>query len=145
MSAEESGGLDGDGSKDADAGTYKTKLVEVLKKAIANQSTFDANFLLTNFLYNSSFDISEEARKIKGAKPEDMKKKKAMEADATKAMNDAIAPGEEALKQFTTLQKVKITDKVHRKQILTMLKNIYEVRKDAAKTAEYNKLITTAE
>ena len=137
--------LNGDGSKDANAAAYKIKLVEILKKAIANQSTFDANFLLTNFLYNSSFDIGEEARKFKGPKPDDLKKKKALEAAATKAMNDALPYGEEALKQFSSLQKQKTTDKVHRKQVLNMLKNIYDVRKDAVKVAQYTKLISEAE
>ena len=137
--------LNGEGAKDANAAALKTKLTEVLKKAIAIQSTFDANFVLTNFLYNSSFDLSEESRKIKGPKPDDLKKKKAMEATAKKLLNDAVAPGEEALKQFATLQKAKTTDKVHRKQVLNMLKNIYEVREDRAKVAEYNKLISGAE
>jgi hypothetical protein len=137
--------LNGEGAKDANVATYKTRLAEVLKKAIGIQSTFDANFLLTNFLYNNSFDISEDARKVKGVKPEDVKKKKALEADATKMMNDAIPYGEEALKQYDALQKPKTSDKVHRKQVLTMMKNIYDVKKDAAKVAQYEKLITSAE
>ena len=137
--------LNGDGAKDANAPALKTKLAETLKKAIAAKSTFEANFLLTNFLYNSSFDLGEEARKIKGPKPDDLKKKKAMEAEAKKLLNEAVAPGEEALKQFAILQKAKSTDKVHRKQVLNMLKNIYEVKEDRAKVAEYNKLISEAE
>jgi hypothetical protein len=137
--------LNGDGAKDANAAALKVKTVEVLKKAIANQSTFDANFLLTNFLYNSSFDIGEESRKIKGNKPEDIKKRKAMEAEATKAMNDALPYGEEALKQFPSIQKPKTGEKQRRKQVLTMIKNIYDTRKNEAKVAEYNKLISEAD
>ena len=48
---------------------YKNKLPEVMKKAIAIKSTIEANFLLANFYYNNSIDISEEARNIKGVKP----------------------------------------------------------------------------
>jgi len=137
--------LNGDGAKDANAAALKTKLADILKKAIAAKPSFEANFLLTNFLYNTSFDTSEEARKIKGTKPEDVKKKKAMDDEAKKLMTDAIAPGEEALKLFAGLTKPKTTEKVHYKQVLTMLKNIYDVRKDAAKTAQYEKLIKEAE
>ncbi len=137
--------LNGDGAKDANAAPLKIKLADVLRKSIAAKPSFEANFLLTNFLYNNSFDMSEEARKIKSTKPDDVKKKKAMEADASKLMNDAIVPGEEALKQFASIAKPKTTDKVHYKQVLTMLKNVYEVRKDAAKTAQYEKLIKEAE
>jgi hypothetical protein len=54
--------------KDSNTTAYKAKLPELLKKAIAIKSTSEANFLLSNFYYNNSIDLSEEARKIKGTK-----------------------------------------------------------------------------
>ncbi len=137
--------LNGDESKTVDKAPYKTKLVEVLKKALTADQTLDANFLLSNFLYNDSYDVSEDARKIKSAKPDDVKKKKALEAEALKSMNDAIPYAEGALTQFKAMAKPKTTDKVHYKQVLTMLKNIYEVKKDAAKSAQYDKMAKEAE
>lgn len=137
--------LNGDESKTVNKAPYKAKLMEVLKKALAADQTLDANFLLSNFLYNDSYDVSEEARKIKGVKPDDVKKKKALEAEALKSMNDAIPYAEGALTQFKAMAKPKTTDKVHFKQVLTMLKNIYEVKKDAAKSAQYDKMAKEAE
>lgn len=137
--------LNGDESKSVNKAPYKARLVEVLKKALATEQTLDANFLLSNFLYNDSYDISEESRKIKSAKPEDVKKRKALEAEALKSMNDAIPYAEGAIKQFNAMAKPKTMDKVHYKQVLTMLKNIYDVKKDAAKSAEYDKLAKAAE
>jgi hypothetical protein len=137
--------LNSDAAKTANTSEHKTKLVEVLKKADNLQPSFDANFLLATFLYNNSFDIGEEARKIKGPKPEDLKRRKAMEADATKSMNEAIVPAEAALKLYEGIEKKKTTDKIHNKQLLTMLKNIYEVKKDTAKAAQYDKLSKEAE
>ncbi len=137
--------INSDEAKGTDVSGYKAKLADVLKKAIGIQSTFEANFLLANFLYNNSFDLSEDARKIKSVKPEDVKKKKALEADATKAMNDAIPYGEAALTQFAAIEKPKTVEKVHYKQMLTILKNIYDVKKDAVNSAKYDKLVKAAE
>ncbi|MBL0359419.1 MAG: hypothetical protein IPP72_22295 [Chitinophagaceae bacterium] len=137
--------INSDDAKNVNTSDDKTKLAEVLKKAIAIQSTFDANFLIANFLYNHSFDIGEEARKIKGPKPDDLKKRKALEAEAAKLLNDVIPYGESSLSLFAALPKKKTTDKIHYKQVLTMMKNIYDVKKDAAKSVQYDKLIKEAE
>jgi hypothetical protein len=134
-----------DEMKTANTTEYKAKLLEVIKKAIGVKSTIEANFLLTNFLYNNSIDISDEARKIKGPKPEDIKKRKALEADATKAMNESIPFAEEVVKIFEGMTKTKSSEKINYKQSLVILKNIYEVKKDAAKMAELEKKISTAE
>ncbi len=73
-----------DEMKTANTDVYKQKLPEVLKKAIAIKSTPEANFLMANFLYNNSIDVAEEARKLKGPKPADLKKKKDLNANLTK-------------------------------------------------------------
>ena len=131
--------------KTANTTEYKTKLLEVVKKAIAVKSTIEANFLLTNFLYNNSIDISDEARKIKGPKPEDIKRRKAMEADATKTMNESIPFANEVVKIFEAMTKTKSSEKTNFKQSLVILRNIYEVKKDTAKIAELEKKISAAE
>ncbi len=134
-----------DESKTADRAALKSKLETVLKTAIDIQSTFDANFIMANHLYYASFDVSDEARKIRGPKPEDLKKKKALEADAMKLMNDAATFAATADELFATVKKPKTTDKVHHKQVVTILKNVAEVKKDAAKVAEYDKRLKEME
>ncbi|MFT3679222.1 MAG: hypothetical protein QM791_03050 [Ferruginibacter sp.] len=134
-----------DEAKTINTSEYKTKLVEVVKKAVAIKPTVEANFLAANFLYNNSIDISEEARKIKSVKPDDVKKKKALEADATKSMNDAIPFAEGVLTAFPAIQKPKGSEKANYRQALTILKNIYEVKKDAAKAASYEKQLKDSE
>ncbi len=124
---------------------YKAKLVEVANKAIVIKSTVDINFLLANFLYNNSIDVSEEARKLKGPKPDDLKKKKELEAKATATMNESIPYAEAVETLFATLTKPKTSEKINYKQSLVILKNIYEVKKDAAKMAAYDKKIKEAE
>ena len=117
---------------------YKNKLPEVMKKAIAVKSTSEANFLLSNFFYNNSIDISEEIRKFKAVKPEELKKKKEMQAQSDLALNQAIPFAEETIALFATIAKPKSSEKINLKQSLVILKNIYEIKKDAEKIAIYD-------
>ena len=133
-----------DEMKNANTNTYKEKLPEVLKKAIAIKSTPEANFLLANYLYNNSIDVSEEGRKIKGPKPADLKMKKDLEAASTAQMNDAIPYAEKVVSLFADIQKPKGSEKVNYKQALSILKNIYDVKKDTAKSAMYDAKIKAA-
>ncbi len=134
-----------DEMKTANTSEYKAKLQEAAKKALANKQTVEANFLMTNYLYNNSIDIADEARKIKGPKPDDIKKKKALEAESTKVMNESIPYAEAVVTIFEALPKPKGSEKVNYKQSLVILKNVYEVKKDAAKVAALEKKISVAE
>lgn len=134
-----------DEMKDGNTTAYKTKLAEVMKKAIALKSTSEANFLLSNFLYNNSIDLAEEARKIKGAKPDDVKKRKELQAQADAAMNESVPYAEQVVSLFASIQKPKTSEKINYKQSLVILKNVAEVKKDTAKVANYDKMIKATE
>lgn len=134
-----------DSAKNVNTNEYKTKLPDVLKKAIAIKSTSEANFLLANFLYNNSIDISEDARKMKGVKPADIKSKKELQAQSDMALTQAIPYAEAVLSLYPAITKPKSSDKINYKQSLVILKNIYENKKDTAKAATYDKLIKSAE
>jgi hypothetical protein len=134
-----------DEMKTSNTDVYKEKLSEILKKAIAVKSTPEANFLMANFLYNNSIDISEDARKMKGPKPSDLKTKKELEANSAKQMNDAIPYAEKVISLFADNAKPKGSEKVNYRQALVILKNIYDVKKDAVKSAEYDKKIKEAQ
>lgn len=120
---------------------FKTKLKEIIKKAIAIKSTSESNFLMANFLYNYSIDISDEARKLKGPKPEDLKKKKELNDQSTAVMNEAIPYAEKTVELFASIAKPKSSEKINYRQSLTILRNIYETKKDMTKAAQYDKLI----
>lgn len=134
-----------DEMKNANTTVYKEKLTKALNQAIAIKSTPEANFLMANFLYNNSIDVSEEARKIKGPKPADLKNKKELEALSAKQENDAIPYAEKVVSLFADNTKPKPSEKINYKQSLVILKNIYEVKKDAAKVAIYDKKIKEAQ
>ena len=133
-----------DSMKNANTNVYKEKLPQILKKAIAIKSTGEANFLMANFLYNNSIDVSEDARKLRGPKPADLKKKKELNDLSAAQMSDAIPYAEKVISLFADLQKPKGSEKINFKQSLVILKNIYESKKDAAKVAIYDKKIKDA-
>jgi hypothetical protein len=130
-----------DEMKTANTSPYKEKLTKALNQAIILKSTPEANFLMANYLYNNSIDVSEEARKLKGPKPADLKAKKELEALSAKQVNDAIPFAEKVISLYADNTKPKSSEKVNYRQSLSILKNIYEVKKDAAKVAMYDKKI----
>ncbi len=134
-----------DETKNVNTNDYKAKLPEILKQAIAIKNTSEANFLLSNFLYNNSIDIYEEARKMKAVKPDELKKKKDLQAQSDAAMTQAIPYAEAVVTLFAGSEKHKGSEKVNYKQSLVILKNIYETKKDAAKVATYDKMIKDTE
>jgi tetratricopeptide (TPR) repeat protein len=134
-----------DEAKNVNTNDFKTKLPVVLKQAIAIKNTSEANFLLSNFLYNNSIDIFEEARKMKAVKPDELKKKKELQAQSDAQMNQAIPYAEAVIALFPGIAKPKGSEKVNYKQSLVILKNIYETKKDTAKVASYEKQISEAQ
>jgi hypothetical protein len=126
-------------AKGKDLAAYKKKIPEVFKRAIAVNSTIDANMLLTNFYYNASFDILDEVSKIKGTKPEDVKKKNELNALNKEMLNNCIPSGEEGVRLFSELKEFKSSDKVNYKQLLDILSTVYRKNGNNAKADEYDK------
>ncbi len=126
-------------SKGKDVSVYKKKIPELYKKAISIKSSIDANVLLANYYYNSSFDFIDEAQKIKGTKPEDVKKRSDLMASSKAALSQAIPSGEEAVKLYGAHKEFKTSDKVNFKQVLDILSAAYKQNGNAAKAAEYEK------
>lgn len=126
-------------AKGKDLSGYKKRIPELFKKAISIKSTIDANMLLANHYYNLSFDISDEANKIKGTKPDDVKKKNDLMATSKSTINEAIPYAETAVDLYGKLEKFKESDKVNYKQVLDVLSQAYKQKGDLKKSEEYNK------
>lgn len=126
-------------AKGKDISALKKKIPELFKKAIAINSTIDANMLLTNYYYNTSFDIIDEANKIKGTKPEDVKKKNELLALSKATKTECLPYGETTVKMLSELKEYKTSDKVNYKQMLDILIAVNKQNGNAAKAAEYEK------
>ena len=82
---------------------------------------------------------------MKAVKPDELKKKKDLQAQSDAAMTQAIPYAEAVVTLFAGSEKHKGSEKVNYKQSLVILKNIYETKKDAAKVATYDKMIKDTE
>lgn len=116
---------------------YKKKLEIAVKQAISMKSTCDNNFLMANYLYNNSFDLNDLAKNIKGVKPDDVKKRSELTGAAKKSQDECIPYAINAVDLFEKLPKLKGNEKANYKQSLEMLSELYRVKGDAKKSAEY--------
>lgn len=114
---------------------YKAMLKDVLSKTIALKSNGESNMLMARFLYNSSFDNSDAAKKIKGTKPADISSRKALNDAASADLTSCITYLESASKYYETLSTLKPLEKSNYRQSLSMLQEIYEIKKETAKAA----------
>ncbi|MBL0056952.1 MAG: hypothetical protein IPP31_12380 [Chitinophagaceae bacterium] len=128
-----------DEPKTGNIADLKAKIPGLFEKAIAIKSTVEANMLLSNFHYNNAYDISEEAKKITGNKPDDIKKRTERNNASKAEMNKAIAPAEEAVKLYAAMPKLKASDKINYKQAYEILATAYKMAGNAAKAAECEK------
>ncbi len=117
------------------------KLTEIAKKAIANESKTDitATVLMCNHLFNYAADELNASNMIKSTKPEDVKKKAALKAIANKTMDECIVYAETAMKFYEGLSSRTPIQKANYKIVLGYLSDIYSVKKNTAKAAEYEK------
>lgn len=125
--------------------TLYSRLVTVLQSAIEVDETMDATMLLNNHLFNVAADYSTKAALIKEGKttkPDELKKKKEMNATSIKYMNDLIPYGDKMIKYLTD-KGTGITrkQKVNYKQVAGYLSDAYRVKGDMKKSAEYDKII----
>ena len=128
-----------DEPKTGDVAAMKTKIPELFRKAIAVKSTVEANMLTANYYYNSSFDLQEESKKVKGTKPDDVKKRTELMNSSKAVMNECIPFAEETVKLYAAMTKMKGSDKINYKQAYEMLITAYKMNGNAAKAAEAEK------
>jgi len=100
---------------------YRQRWPELLKKAIAVNSTFDANRLLSLYHYNSAIDLFNGSKKIIGKSNEEIKMKSGLVSAAEAEMNRAIRWAEDAVNLFGSVKEFKPADKDNYQQLVEML------------------------
>lgn len=127
-----------DGDKKTDDAS-RDKLTAVLKKAIALDKGIDATVLMANHTYNMASDAVSAASMVKGAKPEDIKKKNELKAISNRKMDDCIVYAEQVAKFYENMPDLKTKQSANFKIVLGYLTDIYNLKGDAKKSAEYDK------
>ena len=119
------------------------KLTTVLKSAIAVDESMDATMLLNNHLFNVAADYSTKAaliKVIKTTKPDELKKKKDLNASSISYMNELIPYGESMIKFLSAKTTLTTKQKINYKQVANYLSDAYRVKGDLKKSAEYDKI-----
>lgn len=112
------------GSKINNRETLLKNVGNELQKALAAKpNDVNTNWLAGQYYYNQGIDIKEQANAIKGTKPEDVKKKADLNAQAKDIFNKAIPFADKAL---TTLEASnKKSDRSKYKSITDLMQRIY--------------------
>lgn len=128
-------------TKPANVIAIKDRLSEVLKLAIALQGekAADARMLMTRHTYNDAYDYQDSSKKIKGAKPEDVKKRKDIQAIFLKKVDVCIPYAEQTIAYYAAQANLKPVYKSNYKIVLDILSQLYTAKGDVKKAAEYDK------
>ncbi len=131
--------LYGNDVKPKDQAAAKAKLTQILKIAVKNDKGIDGTVIMANHLYNVAADYSSAASLIKGTKPEDIKKKAELKRLAMASMDETIPYAQAALKYLNEQPKLKAQQQSNQKIMIDYLIDIYGMKADKAKVAEYQK------
>jgi tetratricopeptide (TPR) repeat protein len=124
----------------ADYDARCTKIEGLYKKAIElKPDSYEAKLSLGKHYYNVMLIKEEEANKLKGTKPEDVKKKADINADIAAQGDKAIPYLEEVFKHYDTMGKLKVSEKSNFKSSCSLLSYCYGKKKDTAKVSFYEK------
>ena len=126
-------------NKPTDAEAVKNKLTEVLKFAINIDKGIDSKMLMTRHLYNAAYDFEDSSKKIKGIKPEDVKKRNEARALFIKKIDDCIPYAESVINYLAALPTLKPAQRSNYKIVLDILSQFYAAKGDPKKSAEYDK------
>lgn len=128
-----------DGVRPTDIPAAQEKLTLALKGAIKNDTGIDADALMVNHLFNEGAEFSTQASLIKGNKPEDVKKRAELKAQAIKKMDECIPYADAAVKYYEGLAELKLSQKASYQNMLQYLVDMYNYKGDAKKAADYDK------
>ena len=124
-------------TKPADAATFEPKVEGAIANAIKVKSGPDANLLMVRYLSEQVYKLEDQARLIKGTKPEDAAKRKGI-VTQTNALWDKLAPyAQQAFDGYTAKTELKGYEKGNLKFISNVLIDYYTMKKDAAKAKSY--------
>lgn len=96
---------------------------ELQKASAAKPNDVNVNWLTGQYYYNAGIDLKDQANAIKGTKPEDVKKKADINAQAKDVLNKAIPYTEKALSTLEASNKK--SDKSKYKSIADLMQRIY--------------------
>jgi hypothetical protein len=117
--------------------TVDTKLYEALKKTIALNSTAEANMLMCRYLFFHINDMTDAYNAVKGAKPDDIKKKKDLSDAMGKKYEEVLPYANTVYGLYDAKPALKPNEKGNFKLSCNMLLEYWDRKNDAAKVKFY--------
>lgn len=121
----------------------KNVATELQKALAAKPNDVNTNWLSGQYYFNAGIDLKEQANAIKSTKPEDVKKKADLNAQAKDIFNKAIPYAEKALSTLENSNKK--SDKSKYKSIVDLMQRIYTSLNMADKVKTYQAKYDTAD
>lgn len=127
----------------------KEALMKTLGEQLEKAHSLDSNDVLSNWLYaqyyyNQGIDTRDSASKVKGTKPDDVKKKADLNAMAKDFFNKAIPYGEKGLSTLES-QGYKKAERSHYKSIVDLMQRIYQSLNDNVNVKKYDAMYDAAD
>jgi hypothetical protein len=117
------------------------KIEKIYNQAIAvKPDNYDVVLSLGKHFYNQAVLIEDEMSRIRGSKPEDVKKKADFNVKLLEVSEKTIAPLEKVYNYYDKLGKLKTHDKSNLKSACNLLMYCYGFKKDKAKQDLYQKV-----
>lgn len=130
--------------KPADYEKRRDDLHVALKNAVTiNPTSAYANFVMTQHLSNQVYDTQEGYNKIKGTKPEDVKKKQAINAEINKMYDELFTYANVAHQQYEKMPEMKVGEKANYRIMTNQLIDYYRQKKQPDKVKMYEDKLKT--
>jgi len=126
------------GKRPANADDLVKRAQEKLSKALELKPDYAQSALvLGQISYNAGVDFQQQAKAVKGTKPEDVKKRTDLRAQASKKFDEAIPYFEKVEQSLGSKGKLKMQDKQALKDAYDLLITIYETKNQKDKATAY--------
>ncbi|HEY0059810.1 MAG TPA: hypothetical protein VGB56_11810 [Flavisolibacter sp.] len=122
------------------------ELTTSLQNAITvNPSSVYANYIMTQHLSNQMYDLQQDRNAIKGTKPEDIKKKQAMDKEIMKKAEEMFVYSEAAYNMYDKMPAadMKASDKANFKTVTNQVIDYYVMKKQPEKAKIYEDTLKT--
>lgn len=118
--------------------SLQKKTGDALRRSIELSPNAMNNFIMYSSIQNESYYMYDAMTKIKGTKPEDLKRKKNMEAAIDRKDAEAIKYAVAAEEYFSKMDKLKGSEKANYQELLRNLSKYYKQKNQADKAAAYD-------
>ncbi|HYC40741.1 MAG TPA: hypothetical protein VEB63_09650 [Chitinophagaceae bacterium] len=120
-----------------DFATLEARIPALLKKALESRQTVEANMLMARYYFGHINDLYDQLGTIKGAKPEDVKKRGDLSGQINKRFDELMPYAMAAYEELNAKPTLKTSEKGTMKIVLSMIVEYWERKKNPAKAKEF--------